>query len=96
MNAIEQTHPSREDLAEFNSGKLGTAESTEIELHLAGCDSCCEMLTSLPDDTLVSLLREAETDPAIGSGEDGPLPGESMTVTPPLEQPTRQIARFVA
>jgi hypothetical protein len=33
----------------------------QIESHVAACDSCCEALASVPDDTLLQLAREAAT-----------------------------------
>lgn len=62
MNATHCTHPSQEFLSAFNSGRLGPLESAEIERHLAECDACCGLLKTLPNDTLISLLREAQTD----------------------------------
>ena len=64
MNAVPLTHPSPERLAAFVSGKLGEAESAEIETHLADCDTCRAVLELLPDDTVVSLLRAPATAPA--------------------------------
>jgi WD40 repeat protein/serine/threonine protein kinase len=59
MNPSHQTHPSREQLTAFTAGKLNAVESDEIEQHLSGCDSCCHLLTDLPDeDTLTGLLRD--------------------------------------
>ena len=59
MNASHQIHPSREQLTAFTAGKLNAVESDEIEQHLSECDSCCHLLTDLPDeDTLTGLLRD--------------------------------------
>jgi uncharacterized protein (TIGR03067 family) len=62
MGAIVVEHPPLERLAAFRVGGLGPDEQTEVEGHVAGCDSCCERLRSLPDDALVSLLRHTVPD----------------------------------
>ena len=72
----EIMHPDAKQLAEFGLGKLNPAASAEIESHVSGCDSCCETLRSLEDDTFVNLVREAETasdlQPAAISGSPKP------------------------
>ena len=51
-------HPAPEQLAAFRLGKLGEDELADIEAHVAQCDSCCQHLKSLPDDSFVSLVRQ--------------------------------------
>ena len=54
------THPTHEQLAAFDAGRLTDADSHGIEEHLAECSDCCQMLKRLPgDDRYVALLREA-------------------------------------
>src|SRR5262245_59130038 len=53
------THPSQEQLAAFRLGKLSDAELDDIERHVAECDSCCGSLRNVPDDSFVSLVRQA-------------------------------------
>ena len=54
------THPTHEQLAAFDAGRLTDADSHGIEEHLADCSECCQMLKQLPgDDGYVALLREA-------------------------------------
>ena len=55
------THPTNEQLRAFAQGRLSTAEMSELEQHIAYCDSCCLHLARVPDDTLVQLAREAAT-----------------------------------
>jgi eukaryotic-like serine/threonine-protein kinase len=55
------THPTSEQLRAFAQGRLSSAEMTELEQHIAYCDSCCLHLARVPDDTLVQLAREAAT-----------------------------------
>jgi hypothetical protein len=61
MNQAQLTHPSHEQLAAFGSGQLGPDEMAEVERHVAGCDACNAVLESLPDDSLVSLLKDRIT-----------------------------------
>src|SRR5262245_36187020 len=61
------THPAAEQLAAFRLGRLSLEELAEVERHLAGCDSCCETLHNLPDDSLMSLVRQAGVGAALVS-----------------------------
>jgi serine/threonine protein kinase/putative intracellular protease/amidase len=78
------THPSPEQLRGFAQGRLSTAEMTELEQHIAHCDSCCLHLEQVPDDTLVQLAREAATQgirtPATTRAE--PVPKQSAVEIP--------------
>lgn len=54
------THPTHEQLAAFDTGRLGEVDSHAIEQHLEECSQCCQLLKQLPsDDGYVALLREA-------------------------------------
>ncbi len=54
------THPTLEQLAAFDAGRLGDADSYTIERHLEECSQCCQILKQLPgEDGYVALLREA-------------------------------------
>jgi WD40 repeat protein/serine/threonine protein kinase len=55
MNALE--HPSTEQLAAFDSGKLGPDEQATVESHVARCGTCCQRLRGLPADALAALVR---------------------------------------
>jgi uncharacterized protein (TIGR03067 family) len=76
MTLLLLEHPPLERLAAFRVGNLSPEESTAIEEHVAACDACCASLKSLPDDSLIFLLRrsldttetEAATEPGIPSG----------------------------
>jgi hypothetical protein len=64
-------HPSDCQLAALKVGKLVPPESVEVERHLAACDTCCEAMNTLPDDSLVRLLQASER---AGGGEAGVAP----------------------
>jgi predicted Ser/Thr protein kinase len=51
------SHPSLEQLAAFDGGRLPPRERTAIEDHVSGCAECCARLEALPDDVLVALVR---------------------------------------
>lgn len=54
------THPTHEQLAAFDVGRLDDTGSHAVEEHLADCLECCQFLKQLPgDDGYVALLREA-------------------------------------
>src|SRR3954447_22463059 len=76
MNEAKLSHPTPDQLAAFGLGRMGAAERAEIERHVAGCETCGGTLASLPDDTLVSLLREPAPVP-VSSREERKDPGPS-------------------
>src|SRR5262249_41898955 len=59
-------HPSPEKLTAFGLGLLDPNQIAAIESHVASCDSCCQALQSVVDDSLVSRLREAVS--PVGNG----------------------------
>lgn len=61
MSLAAQQHPSAAALKAYGQGRLSVPEMTAIEGHLADCDSCCDALAKLPDDTLLVRAREAAT-----------------------------------
>jgi WD40 repeat protein/predicted Ser/Thr protein kinase len=66
MNAVQVPHPPRDQLAAFGLGQLGPEESVAVEDHIGQCDSCCQFLKEVPDDTLVGLLRNNGTHSEFG------------------------------
>src|SRR5438445_13184453 len=56
MNGVS-SQPGAEQLAAFAHGRLREAERAALERHVADCDSCCQALRRVPDDTLVANLR---------------------------------------
>src|SRR5271154_2536651 len=80
------TQPAPEKLAAFRLGKLGEAGSGEIERHVADCDSCCRSLKTLPDDSFVSLVRQATdttmaNDSTPGADKGAPTSDQTETLT---------------
>ncbi len=61
-------HPSSAELRSFAHGRLGAQEMAVVERHIAQCDSCCQVLENVPEDTLVQMAREAATE-AFRAGE---------------------------
>jgi serine/threonine protein kinase len=59
MSAAEASHPTRDQLAAFDQGRLAPQEWSAIEHHLADCNDCCGRLETVPDDDLVTLMRAA-------------------------------------
>jgi serine/threonine protein kinase len=80
MNALQDVHPDERQLAALKVGKLEPPESVEIERHVATCDTCCEVLQTLPDDSLVNLLLEPNTGRV--------APTEVVAPSNPAEAPT--------
>jgi serine/threonine protein kinase len=61
MPAAPDLHPTPAELRGFAQGRLTPTAMSQIEQHVAACDSCCAALAKVPDDTLVQLAREAAT-----------------------------------
>ncbi|MBC7821575.1 MAG: protein kinase [Planctomycetaceae bacterium] len=54
------THPTHDQLAAFETGRLGDDDSAVVEQHLAACADCCQWLKqSSGNDSYVVLLRDA-------------------------------------
>ncbi len=58
---LGQPDPAR--LAAFGRGALDHDEMAEVESHLAVCNSCCELVSTLPDDEFVDRLRASQNLP---------------------------------
>jgi serine/threonine protein kinase len=61
MNQPTLEHPDTAQLTAFVSGRLGAAESEDIEVHLAECEVCCAVLEELHADSLSGLLHPGST-----------------------------------
>ena len=90
MPAETKSHPSSAELHSFAHGRLAPAEMAEVEQHVATCDSCCQALESVPEDTLVQLAREAATE-TFRAGETPPLaePRGGNAIPQELEEHSR-------
>ena len=53
-------HPDPARLDAFGRGTLDHDEMAEVERHLAVCESCCQVLSTLPADEFVGLMRKAQ------------------------------------
>ena len=90
MLADLTSHPTSAELHSFAHGRLGAMQMAEVERHIAHCDSCCRVLESVPEDTLVQLAREAATE-AFRAGEAAAPRSEisNRTVPPELVEHSR-------
>ncbi len=52
-----QKHPTQDQIRAFSAGNLSDEALNQIAEHLAHCDSCTTWMETLPEDTLVQLLR---------------------------------------
>ena len=64
MNDVNLAHPGLERLTAYGQGRLGEAELVELSAHLGGCAECREKVEASGDDTLIALLRAADTERA--------------------------------
>jgi uncharacterized protein (TIGR03067 family) len=79
MNDLKLAHPDPERLSAFAQGRLGEAELAELSAHLGDCTACRTMVEATGDDTLISLLRAADTAPRRKHPE---APDEAATLAP--------------
>jgi hypothetical protein len=59
MRIQPNMHPSLQQLADFDRGRLPAAEWTEIARHIEECENCCRALEDVPADRLIVLIRAA-------------------------------------
>jgi serine/threonine protein kinase len=74
------THPSADQLVRFSQGRLSEAEIAELAAHLSTCPACVAIAEASGDDTLISLLRAADTEREVGSPQN---PSQAETVALP-------------
>jgi Protein kinase domain len=80
---MTHAHPSRGELEAFDRGLLRPVQWTEIEHHVADCDTCCRVLEDAPDDALVTLLKGAEDPLLSGTVASGPAMQETPVARAP-------------
>ncbi len=61
MNDAILAHPGLDQLTAFAQGRLGEAELAQVHAHLSECTECQSKVELTGDDTLVALLRSADT-----------------------------------
>ncbi len=84
---MSTAHPSHEQLAAFQWGKLEPADQEAVAAHIANCETCCEALHQIPEGTMVGNLRTA-----------GKVDGAEAADSLPLElrdHPRYKIGKFL-
>jgi len=79
MNNLKFAHPTRDRLMAFGQGRLSESELAELSAHLVECDKCRAKVEETADDTLISLLRAADTEQ---DGEKTMNPQEAVPSAP--------------
>ncbi|MEW4561087.1 serine/threonine-protein kinase [Bremerella sp. JC770] len=74
MNETNATHPTRIELESFFHGTLDEPDRQRIEDHIGKCDSCCDVLRTIPHDPLVERIHAATS-----SIDDGLTPVAGTT-----------------
>ncbi len=74
MNRRPGDHLHPEQVPAFGLGLLAPDQTAALESHVAECEACCQALLSVPDDALVSQLRDA-----VSTGGDGLAPHATPT-----------------
>jgi len=69
MSVEQLSHPPLDRLTSFALGKLEVAEIDDIENHLSRCDSCCQTLRQIHEDTFTGAVRDSHraVPPSVGS-----------------------------
>jgi uncharacterized protein (TIGR03067 family) len=62
MNDLKSPHPDVARLTAFAQGRLDEAGLAELSAHFGDCPECRERVEATGDDTLISLLRAADTE----------------------------------
>ena len=62
MHATLHDHPSHETLTAYGAGKLDDEQTAVIESHLEECESCALVVSELPDNSIIEVLREAQAE----------------------------------
>jgi serine/threonine protein kinase/WD40 repeat protein len=60
MQIQNTIHPTVAALRDYVAGALDELEALEIERHLGECPTCCEAVDSLPQGSLISVIRSAK------------------------------------
>jgi len=74
MNETSEAHPTPGELESFFHGTLAEADRQRVEDHVAHCDTCCDVLRTIPHDPLVERIHAATS-----SIDDGLTPIGSAT-----------------
>jgi hypothetical protein len=75
-------HPTPDQLAAFDAGRLRLADADAVERHVAGCPDCCRALERLPEDDLAALIRTSAGGATPWHG--GPVSADVAGVPPEL------------
>jgi serine/threonine protein kinase len=70
-------HPTRDQLAAFDLGRLNLGEWSAVEKHVASCDICCRQLEGVTPDPLLQLLKSV-------AGANAETPFSKVTATTPI------------
>lgn len=93
------THPSQEQLSDYNLGRLPPAEASTIESHINHCEPCCDTMIALSaDDTFVGLLQDARqlsTDPSFDQGTVSCLATSQQLPAPLAEHPRYEVLGLI-
>ncbi|MBA2115546.1 serine/threonine protein kinase [Bremerella alba] len=74
MNETSVMHPTPDELESFFHGTLAESDRQRIEDHIGQCDTCCDVLRTIPHDPLVERIHAATS-----SIDDGLTPVGSPT-----------------
>jgi serine/threonine protein kinase len=70
-------HPTRDQLAAFDLGRLDLGEWSAVERHIATCDDCCRRLEGVTPDALLQLIQSV-------AGAHAETPFSEVTATTQL------------
>src|SRR5262249_34836569 len=90
MNDLKLAHPTLDQLMAFGRGRLAESELAELSAHLNDCAECRAKVEEAADDTLISLLRAADTNPDHTETDDLRLAATAALLSPTGDYPVLQ------
>jgi hypothetical protein len=92
MSEREQTHPDRAELTAFGLGQLDEERSAALEVHLADCRECAQVLEGLGSDSFLNQLRAATAPAALDNSTGiGSAAREAPTISVAAPGPTTNL-----
>ena len=85
MSLDVSRHPSRQQLADFALGRVDAEAADTVARHIESCETCCQALSSVSDDHITKLARNALQDAGVAEVVSGDTSPNSLGQTQTLD-----------